>query len=307
MKSVLLLACLASPLQAKLKVVEEVDISVGDPIEVSIEARHNEMGVALLPKTLDLPQVLLERPKTRRHERTRTEEGVVDRYQLQLIAFEPGLIEIPPLSLVVGSTTAQTAPVILEVESNLSEEEQQTTSSTAAETLSVLEQLAAENPPPAVVRVFDPRPILALIFALFLPLAFYAVVRYLRKPSPPKPAPPPRPAHEVAWEALEALNESQIDTPDSLNLYYTALSSIVRRYLGDRFGIDALERTPQELLDLIHQKKLNAIDHRRLSQLLFEAEQAKFAKFAPSMEAAKDAMQIAKTLVKDTRPTEAAA
>jgi hypothetical protein len=61
-------------------------------------------------------------------------------------------------------------------------------------------------------------------------------------------AAPPRPAHEIAAEALRALRARRLPEAGEFKEFYSALSDIVRRYLEDRFRLRAPEMTTEEFL-----------------------------------------------------------
>lgn len=210
---------------------DKVERVVGRPLILEIEARHPPGLVALLANDLDLPDALGERRRARRHER-RT-EGLVqlDIYRLELIPFRPGLIEIPPLKLALGSTVAETAPILVTVESSLAEDEQEVASSTQSEAIAVLENMAAGNPPPEAVFTADYRiGLVVLSIAVLLLIAVLArkLLGTGKAEAKVPPPPPPRPAHELAFERLSELEKSGLAEHGDHNAYYTQLSFVLR-------------------------------------------------------------------------------
>lgn len=297
-----------SGLQATARVMEPdagVSYTVGTPIIVEIQARHALGGVALLPDPLGLPAALGERKRLRRHERRREGALDVDVYRLELVPFMPGLVEIPPLPLAVGSTVAETEPLLVEVASTLDEAELEVASSTRAENMAMLENMAAGDPPGASVEIADPRPAIGLIALVALLLAGLFARRLLsrrrERAEAPAPAPPPRAAHEVALEALRELEGSDLVERGEFNAFFTELSFLVRRYLGDRFGFDAVERTLDELDEALQARSTPGLDRRELSALLVEAEQVKFAKYTPRVDDAEAGVERARAMIEATQ------
>lgn len=290
--------------RASAEVAEaEAQWRVGATISVTVEVRHDRALVARLPAQLDLPSALGERRSARRHERRRDATETVDRYHLELVAFEPGLVEIPPIPVALAGEVLNTAPIMVEVESNLSPQEREATSSTAAATLEVLERMAAGDPPPERIQVFDPRPAVGL--AALAGLVGLGLVgrRLLRGRRTAKTASvPPPPPHDAARSALDRLAEAGYLDRGETNPYFTELSFVVRRYLGARFGFDALERTVDELLEEVERRRPDGVDRDRLATLLLEAEQAKFARYVPPRDAALAALDEARRLVDATAP-----
>src|SRR5262249_46599976 len=81
-------------------------------------------------------------------------------------------------------------------------------------------------------------------------LALVAVWRWLRlRRRPAVGVTPPRPAHEVAAEALRMLRERRLPEAGAFKEFYSSLSDIVRRYLEDRFRVRAPEMTTEEFLE----------------------------------------------------------
>ena len=61
------------------------------------------------------------------------------------------------------------------------------------------------------------------------------------------PAPPPIPPHEVAYAALEELAGGDLLQSEQYADYYVQLTEITKAYLQGRFGVDALDRTTEEI------------------------------------------------------------
>ena len=294
-------------LRVRARVVkpEEGTITVGVPIHLIVEARHAPGGVALIATDLQLPAELGERKPLRRHERSNEGELELDSYHLELVPFAAGIIEIPPLELALGSTVAQTEPLLVTVESTLTADEQRVASSTQAEALPVLENMAAGDPSAAYVRVQDFSPLFGLTLVIFLVgcgLAIWRLVHNHRlRPKEAPPPPPPRPAHEVALEQLDVLAKSEHLRLGAFNPYFTELSLVLRTYVGRRFNIDAIERTVDELMYALDGVETPGVDRKELQWLLAEADQIKFAKYQPTSQGARDALAKARAIVQASR------
>ena len=279
-------------------------LQIGVPIRLEIEARHPPGGVALLPRELDLPSALGERRSRRTHRRALQSGEEIDTYTLELIPFAAGLIEIPSIRLALGSTVAETEPLLVEVDSGLDEAEQSVANSTQSTTLAALENMAAGDPPPEAVRVADPRPGLAVVAAVALALlAVFGRKLWDKRGRLVKaaPAPRPRPAHETALEHLDALAASDLLARSEYNAFFTELSWVLRSYLGERYGFEALERTVDELLEALYGLSTPGLDRNGLARLLAEAEQIKFAKYRPATEDAAEAVLRVREVVERTR------
>lgn len=104
-------------------------------------------------------------------------------------------------------------------------------------------------------------------------LVLWLVARARAVAAVPPPASPPPPAHETALARLRDLRAR-----DGLDdkAYYSQLDHILRRYLEDRYGVPALERTSGEVVGLLRDRGLP--DVAELSALLNQVDLVKFAK-----------------------------
>jgi hypothetical protein len=102
------------------------------------------------------------------------------------------------------------------------------------------------------------------------------------KPRTEAPGPPPRPAHELALEELKKLAGSNLDKEGQFALYYTELSSILRNYLGNRWGFDSMDLTSTELCQRLESVTIAHEHFQEVALLLDELDLVKFAKVIPS-------------------------
>jgi hypothetical protein len=112
---------------------------------------------------------------------------------------------------------------------------------------------------------------------------------------------PPRPAHEVALEALRKLRESDLLATGQIKAFYIELSEIVRRYIEGRYFVPALELTTGELMADLKQVSLASEARDVLRNLLEMSDLVKFAKYAPANEEHERALQLAESFVETTK------
>lgn len=287
-----------------------IAVPVGAPFHLIIEAAHAPGQLALLPEALALGDKLAERRAGRHHDRSGHGAEELDRYDLQLLAFEPGEVTIPAIPLALGSTSAATPPIPIRVETGFSEAERPVATSTRPEAMAELEKMAAEDPAPTPVLVDDYRPLYAVGTALALLLLAFAAHRLWRnrrgahEPLPPPPA-PSRPAHMVALERLEALRAKGLVERGELKPYFVELSEVVREYLGGRYGFESLEMTIDELTRTLSGLRTPGLEIGRVKGLLEACDLVKFAKYVPETTEAIDGLNQALEIVQRTRPVEA--
>ena len=114
------------------------------------------------------------------------------------------------------------------------------------------------------------------------------------------PSGPPRPAEELAWEAIHALEDADLITNGQTKEFYYRLSIILREYLERRFGISALDKTTAELL--LEFRKRNFPMTQMVRDFFDSADLVKFAKFTPSEEDVTSDLNKVKQFVNLTTP-----
>lgn len=133
-------------------------------------------------------------------------------------------------------------------------------------------------------------------------VSWLAVRAWQRRPRRVPPPPPPRPPWEVALEALARLRAERLVERGELIPHVDAVSEIVRRYLGDRFGFDGLEATTREI-----QRALRAVVPplpvmAEVERVLSDADLVKFAKMPPDADGCTKLLALAETIVHATIP-----
>jgi hypothetical protein len=109
-------------------------------------------------------------------------------------------------------------------------------------------------------------------------------------------------AHEIAYEALSALNKKGYLHSGLIKQYYIELSDIVRRYLENRFAIRAPEMTTEEFLHTVKNNKTLSYEHTNiLKDFLSHCDLVKFAKYHPLEDELSKSFELAKRLVDETK------
>lgn len=134
-------------------------------------------------------------------------------------------------------------------------------------------------------------------------VATLLLVRWRRSRIKPLP-PPPRPAHEVAFERLSRLSAQDFLEKGELALYYTALSEALREYLGGRWRFDSMDLTTTELISRIKRLHMQGVVLEEVVTMLQDFDLVKFAKVEPAGEDAKAALRQVWSFVERTREQE---
>ncbi|MBL7930859.1 MAG: hypothetical protein JNL60_03100 [Bacteroidia bacterium] len=119
---------------------------------------------------------------------------------------------------------------------------------------------------------------LLLIAAIIILTLYYARKKNQVVAEPEKPRVP---AHITALAALEKIKAEMIWKEGQVKEYYSAISETVRAYIEDRFGVNALESTTDEIMTAFRTQVVDKDSKEKLQQLLTLSDLVKFAKMFP--------------------------
>jgi len=260
---------------------------IGDPVRFTLKATgpaETEISFGDLAERLGRDWEIAESET----ETAGDEETTAASRRYSLLPFRAGRLDLsaPPVRFVRpdGSEIALSPPpLFLSVESLLED---------------VAEADIRDIKPPLALK----RPILllaAIAGGVILVLLAAAAIRRRRR-AEPKPA-PPRPAEEIALEALEEIRGRNLPGRGMIKEYYLEVSGVVRRYLENRFGLHAPERTTEEFLqELTGDSSLSGPHQELLADFLTHCDLVKFARYGPSSGEIEGVYQSARRLVVET-------
>ncbi|MBS1583800.1 MAG: hypothetical protein JST66_16495 [Bacteroidetes bacterium] len=127
------------------------------------------------------------------------------------------------------------------------------------------------------------------------------LVRRARRPKPKRTVQEPeKPLHVRTLLALEDLDRKKLWQQGLTKQYHTDLTDILRGYVEERFGVQAMELTTDELMGALKLSAMGAAQREQLGNLLRLADMVKFAKWAPLPAENEQMMAGAIKLVTDT-------
>lgn len=144
--------------------------------------------------------------------------------------------------------------------------------------------------------------ILVILIVLACFYAAYIIYKRRKKKKLAQDAPvSPEQAHEKALRLLQQLKKKNLWQSGQVKEYYAELSMILRGYLEDRFSVNALELTTDDLLRLA--KKDNRLRPIRpeLKHVLGVADLAKYAKAQPLPSEQTAAIDTAVAIIQKTK------
>ena len=123
-------------------------------------------------------------------------------------------------------------------------------------------------------------PLIILLLLAIVGAIIYFIIRRNKKGYFFTP-PPVLPPHVRAMNSLEKIKAEKIWQQERYKEFYTQLTDVLRRYMSERYGINSLEMTTDEILSKIRTKSEEDSVYENLKQVLIVADLVKFAKHKP--------------------------
>ena len=198
---------------------------------------------------------------------------MVIKQDVLITSFDSSLYLLPPLKVIDGVDTIYSNQVALKV----------STLPVNVENPEEFFDIKQVWKPPFVLADYYPIIIGILLVLLLAALAWYIWKRMRERKSliPFKKEEPKLPPHEQAIKELDEIKQQKLWQQGRSKEYYTLITETLRRYMVDRFGINAMEMTSDEILALIKQTTEAQSVYDNLRQILSLADFVKFAKMNP--------------------------
>ncbi|MGB0542450.1 MAG: hypothetical protein ACPGPI_01950 [Longimicrobiales bacterium] len=276
---------------AQVDIRSDVDttlVTVGDRITLTVRVTHPEAGSVLWPDSLDLSPFEVLAVQVLPPESL--DGARVSSTAFQLTAFELGELEIPAFDVEVvradGSReTLRTDRFGVEVVTVGQDE-----------TGDIREIRGPLMIPVSVLQIAS----WLLMLLLAVAAGAWGYRRWARSRAGQPvvaPGPPPRPPHEIALEALDRLEASELLIRGEVKKYHIEASGILRRYVEARFRVTALEMTTWEILDGLARVGAGSGFRGDLRRFLDQCDLVKFAKVLPAQGMSHDLLQLGRDLV----------
>ena len=142
----------------------------------------------------------------------------------------------------------------------------------------------------------------ALGLLIALPLIYLLYKKITSKPvEPVKEVEVIIPAHTIALNKLESLRETKLWQNNEVKEYQSQLTYTIREYLENRYGIQALESSTDEIVKELRESNFDPKDEADLKTILQVADLVKFAKAKPSGEIHEEFLNTAFSFVNKTK------
>jgi hypothetical protein len=293
-------APLADAPAAGVSVTSAVDksrITIGDLIRYTVTVTHPEGAEVRTPGTganlggFDIRAYEVAEPEER-------DGAVVSRFNFMLSTFFTGEFVIPPLPVAYklpGDTAA--APRVLATPSIR----------ITVDSVKPSEAGDIRDVKPPMDIPLDRWRLAARIGIGLAALGLAAAAlwwlkrRRLRPGAAPGRAEAARPPHETALEALDALNASDLLDRGEVKAFYIELSEIIRRYIGGRYFVVAMEMTTTEVLEGLEAAGVPAETFGLFESFFRACDLVKFAKYRPPASETARTVDTAYALVHRTK------
>ena len=272
--------------------VDTTVIHVGDPVSVRLSVDHPEGWTVAWADSLDIAPFEVLRYDRSAPAASPAGDGMRSSAALTVTSFELGELDIPAIAVAVTAPdgtvhTLLTDPFRIGVESIGLDESG---------------DIRDIKGPLSIARSWW-----VLLFWLVLAAAAGGAAVYLHRRTrarpgseTSKPAPPPRPFHVLALEALDALEASSLLERGQVKEYHVRISEIIRGYVEGQLEVPALELTTREVVDGLRRAALGWEISERFRTFLERCDLVKFAKLRPGADESRALMVRARALVEMT-------
>lgn len=190
-----------------------------------------------------------------------------------ITSFDSALYLLPPIKVIDGVDTVYSNQVALKVSSvpvNADKPEE-------------FNDIKTVWKPPFVLADYYPIIFGILLALLLICIAAYVIKRLRNKQSlipftKPEPKLPP---YDQAIKELDEIKQQKLWQQGRYKEYHTLITETLRRYIVERFSINAMEMTSGEILDIIRKRHEADPVYENLKQILTLSDFVKFAKMNP--------------------------
>lgn len=277
--------------------VDTADILIGEQTTLHVTVTTDPNRRIIIPLPGDTLMTGVEVLSVSEADSTIADGRLVIRRDILVTSFDSSLYLLPPFIAIDGADTIESDQVALKV-------------STVPVDVDNPEQFYDIKDvwkPPFVLADYYPW-IFGILTALFIICVIgYLIQRYRRHRSevPVKPAEPELPPYEAAIRELDSIKDQKLWQQGLNKEYYTQVTDTLRRYISRRYGVNAMEKTSEEILAIIERETDERSVYDTLRQVLRLSDYVKFAKLHPLPDENDESMRNAYLFVNQTKRTEA--
>ena len=277
--------------------VDTADILIGEQTTLHVTVTTDPNRRIIIPLPGDTLMTGVEVLSVSDADSTVTDGRLIIRRDILVTSFDSSLYLLPPFVAIDGADTLESDQVALKV----------STVPVDVDNPEKFYDIKDVWKPPFVLADYYPW-IFGVLTALFIICVIgYLIQRYRRHRSevPVKPAEPELPPYEVAIRELDSIKDQKLWQQGLNKEYYTQVTDTLRRYISRRYGVNAMEKTSEEILAIIERETDERSVYDTLRQVLRLSDYVKFAKLHPLPDENDESMRNAYLFVNQTKRTEA--
>jgi hypothetical protein len=290
--------------KAQITVNTEIDTNVfliGDQTKVTFKASFPDSVSVLLPLFSDTIINKLEIIDIYDIDTT-IENGIYNIEQEYLVtSFDSGSYTIPPANFIIHfpktefTDTLKSIAIYFEVN----------TISIDTSNMNAITDIKAPVDAPITFKEVAPFIGIGLGIIILLFLIYILYIKHTKKESIfIKKEKPKEPAHIIALRNLDTLKERKLWQQGKIKEYYSELTDIVRTYIENRFIINAMESTTEEIIIAFKDLDIDKDLKNELFRMLKSADFVKFAKATPLANENEHNLEFVYNFVYKTKPIE---
>lgn len=273
---------------------DTTSILIGDQLKYTIEVLQPQKMKVKFPVFKDSLSSKIEILKPFPADTTKKDNNWLIRKSYLVTSFDSGTHVVPPQPFILSgdqrNDTLKSNAVFLKVNTLPVD--------TAKEIMDIKPVM---NTPFSIMEIIWEL-LIGLGILVFLALLIWIFLRIRKKKPLFASVKPKEPAHIIALRDLNALQNEKLWQSGRIKEYYTRITDILRVYLFNRFEINALEMTSDEILEAMN-PELNMDNELKatFTKLLQLADLVKFAKAEPLPDEHEISMLSAYMLVNRTK------
>ena len=276
---------------------------IGEPVQVSLlfqysaDINQSKIGFPVISDSTVLGEAVeiwdIRPPQQRSSEDNIGDVQMYFEQDFTITSFDSGMVEIGPLSALVGDDSIQSNVVSIlflpvAIDTTLDFKDIKALVEDPLTRWERFKMWFGSNWPWVT----------AIIVAI---LATIIIIR-IRKRKPEKVVYVPQiPLPITLLEQLESIEQEELWQNNKNKLYYSKLTDIIWKYIEYRYRVATFEKTSKEILSKLKLKAISKDHHILISKLFSLADMVKFAKTLPSPQENEEAIIIVRKTIQETR------
>lgn len=276
----------ADALQIVSQEIHQSNITVGDRVTYTIVVvSDKDVPLNIASFAAKSEHLEISSPEIRTIDKSRSNQEVIKEIAYQIVPFEPGESEIPPVSITCGSQMVKSKPMRFEVRSVLPNDAKK------------IKDIKSPVDMPKNWLVYS---IFGVVILIIFGSSLYFIKRYSSSRESSISQKPERLPHEIAYRKLAQVKKMNLVDKGLMKEYFSRISQIIRAYIGSKFKINALESTSYELMQNPKIQRLPKSVREMLKELLNSSDMVKFAKYMPDKAEAHEFLKQARKFIYKT-------